>query len=146
MHLFNEIFKSGNWGVTDFTMQSAYKVLVHQYHQATTVSLKFLWHKDVPLKVVLFAWRLFRDRLPTKDNLFRRGVIAFEARFCVGGCGEMETSPIYFYIVIFLGKFGTLFTVGWVSARSFLVYPRLISISMVMLVVIVLRCGTLLCS
>jgi len=35
-----------------------------------------LWHKDVPLKVVLFAWRLFQDRLPTKDNLYRRNVLA----------------------------------------------------------------------
>jgi len=51
-----------------------------------------LWHKDVPLKVVLFAWRLFRDRLPTKDNLYRRHVIDIDAQLCIGGCGEVETS------------------------------------------------------
>ena len=51
-----------------------------------------LWHKDVPLKVVLFAWRLFRDRLPTKDNLHRRGVIDHASTVCVSGCGSMESS------------------------------------------------------
>ncbi|GAU18664.1 hypothetical protein TSUD_124970 [Trifolium subterraneum] len=28
-----------------------------------------IWHKHVPLKVSIVAWRLLRDRLPTKDNL-----------------------------------------------------------------------------
>jgi len=56
-----------------------------------------LWHKDVPLKVVLFVWSLFRDRLPTKDNLFCRHVIAFDAQSCVGGCGEVETSSHLFF-------------------------------------------------
>jgi hypothetical protein len=45
---------------------------------------------------MLFAWRLFRDRLPTKDNLYRRHVIDIEARSCAGGCGEVETSSHLF--------------------------------------------------
>jgi len=27
------------------------------------------WNKEMPLKVRLFVWRLFRNRLPTMDNL-----------------------------------------------------------------------------
>lgn len=46
----------------------------------------------IPLKIVLFVWHLFRDRLPTKDNLFRRGVIGADLRMCVSGCGSLETS------------------------------------------------------
>ena len=88
----------------DFTVQSAYKVMVHRHHSTSTVSLKVLWHNDVPLKVVLFAWRLIRDRLPTKDNLFRRGVIASDARLCVGGCGSLETSPHLFLHCYFFGE------------------------------------------
>jgi len=34
--------------------------------------LEYTWHKDVLLNLSLFAWRLFRNRLPTKDNLSRR--------------------------------------------------------------------------
>ena len=53
--------------------------------------------------VVLFAWRLFRDRLPTKDNLIRRGVIAFVDSLCVGGCGSLETAPHLFLHCNFFG-------------------------------------------
>jgi len=60
----------------NFTVQSAYKVKVHHHHSSFTVTPTVLWHKGVPLKVNLFAWRLTRDRLPTKNNLFRRGVNA----------------------------------------------------------------------
>ena len=86
----------------DFTIRSVYKVMVNQHHYASMVSPEGLWHKDIPLKVVLFAWRLIRDRLPTKDNLFRRGVIASDARLCLGGCGSLETSPHLFLHCHFL--------------------------------------------
>ncbi|KAL5123924.1 Protein kinase and PP2C-like domain-containing protein [Glycine soja] len=33
-----------------------------------------LWKLKIPPKVAVFAWRLFRDRLPTKSNLTRRNV------------------------------------------------------------------------
>jgi len=45
---------------------------------------------------VLFAWRLFRDRLPTKDNLHRRGVLDRESMLCVAGCGSIESSQHLF--------------------------------------------------
>jgi len=60
------------------------------------VAVSALWNKHVPLKVVLFAWRLFRDRLPTKDNLLRRGVIPLDSRLCVAGCNSVETSSHLF--------------------------------------------------
>ena len=41
-------------------------------------------------KVGLFAWRLFRDRLPTTDNLICRGVIHHDACLCVTRCGSKE--------------------------------------------------------
>ena len=57
------------------------------------------------MKVSLLACRLFRNRLPTKDSLFRRGIIPQDSQLCVGGCGEMEiathrfTKCNYFNIV-----------------------------------------------
>ena len=58
-----------------FSVRSAYKYLTLQPPLVSSVDALSLWHKDVPLKVVLFGWRLLRDRLPTKDNLLWRGVI-----------------------------------------------------------------------
>ena len=61
-----------------------------------TVAVSALWNKQVPLKVVLCACRLFRDRLPTKNNLLRRGVIPFDSQLCVAGCNSIETSTHLF--------------------------------------------------
>jgi len=60
------------------------------------VAVTTLWHKQVPLKVMLFAWRLFRDKLPTKDNLLRRGVIPLDSRLCIVGCNSLETTTHLF--------------------------------------------------
>ena len=58
----------------------------------------------MPLKVVLLAWRLFRDRLPTKDNLLRRGVINYDSKTCVAGCDLAESSPHLFLHCIIFGS------------------------------------------
>jgi len=79
-----------------FSVRSAYKVQASHPIEAFTVSVTTLWNKHVPLKVVLFAWRLFRDRLPTKDNLLRRGVIPYDSRLCIAGCNTVETSTHLF--------------------------------------------------
>jgi len=78
-------------------VRSAYNFINANVPVDLAMPASYLWHKDVPLKVVLFVWCLFRDRLPTKDNLFRRHVIAFDAQSCVGGCGEVETSSHLFF-------------------------------------------------
>ncbi|PNX58748.1 70 kDa peptidyl-prolyl isomerase [Trifolium pratense] len=52
----------------------------------------FLWHKQVPAKVSVLAWRLVRNRLSTKDNLVARHIIHPDSQFYVTGCGGMETT------------------------------------------------------
>jgi hypothetical protein len=41
--------------------------------------------------VSVLAWRLLRNRLPTRDNLVRRHIIAPDAQLCVTSCGGVET-------------------------------------------------------
>ncbi|GAU32087.1 hypothetical protein TSUD_152920 [Trifolium subterraneum] len=62
---------------------------------------------EVPLKVSVAAWRLLRNRLPTKDNLVLRHIIPQGAHLCVAGCGAPETAqhlrpscPPFFYAAI----------------------------------------------
>ena len=73
-----------------YSVRSAYNLLTFQPSTVSRVAVSSLWNKDIPLKVVLFAWRLFRDRLPINDNLLRRGVIHYDAHLCVTGCGSVE--------------------------------------------------------
>ncbi|KAF1878915.1 hypothetical protein Lal_00047587 [Lupinus albus] len=59
-----------------YYVPSAYKFLSHNDHQQTTLTQHshFLWKSKAPLKVTTFAWRLFQDRLPTKDVISTRGI------------------------------------------------------------------------
>lgn len=44
----------------------------------------------MPLKLNLFVWRLLLNRIPTKDNLVRRGIVSTDDCHCVEGCGLDE--------------------------------------------------------
>ena len=67
-----------------------YDMLTSQDQPMFPQNMELIWHKQVPLKVSIFAWRLLRDRLPTKENLASRGVLSVEARSCIDGCGHVE--------------------------------------------------------
>ena len=50
-----------------------------------------VWVKEAPLKVSMFVWRLLRNRIPTKDNLFCRRIIPVDDISCISGCDSPET-------------------------------------------------------
>ncbi|GAU40818.1 hypothetical protein TSUD_398020 [Trifolium subterraneum] len=52
-----------------YTVRGAYQLLTSQVTATMDEAEKLIWHSQVPLKVSIFAWRLLRDRLPTKANL-----------------------------------------------------------------------------
>jgi len=60
-------------------------------------------HKQVSLKVSIFAWRLLRNRLPTRSNLLVRGIISDADAGCIAGCAHMETSQHLFLSCDFYG-------------------------------------------
>jgi len=100
-----------------YTVRSAYKFLTVNVPVDAEVSVSQLWLKEVPLKVVLFAWRLLRDRLPTKDNLYRRNVVGVDDQLCVGGCGEVETSS---HLFLHCNVFGSVWNHihRWIAVSS----------------------------
>jgi hypothetical protein len=66
-----------------YSVRGVYDLLTAQELPHLHQNLELIWHKQVPLKVSVFAWRLLRDHLPTKENLANRGIISVEARlFC----------------------------------------------------------------
>jgi hypothetical protein len=83
-----------------------------------------IWHKQVPLKVSILAWRLLKDRLPTRNNLQRRGILAASDITCLSGCGMEETAS---HIFLHCEVFGSL----WQHIRSWIgisgVHPQNIS-------------------
>ncbi|GAU40500.1 hypothetical protein TSUD_189820 [Trifolium subterraneum] len=74
-----------------------------------------IWHSQVPLKVSILAWRLLRDRLPTKVNLITRGILPLTAQLCVSGCGEVETAQ---HLFLSCSMFGSLWSLvsSWIGS------------------------------
>jgi len=79
-----------------YAVRGAYDILTEGVNPLMDDALELAWHHQVPLKVSIFAWRLLRNRLPTKANLAARGVLMSEATLCATGCDHVETSEHMF--------------------------------------------------
>ncbi|GAU10824.1 hypothetical protein TSUD_425310, partial [Trifolium subterraneum] len=82
-----------------FTVKGAYQTLTRAEEEAEPMlnSTELVWNKVVPVKVSVFAWRFMENRIPTRDNLFKRGILNFDAQHCVLGCGFNETLSHLFF-------------------------------------------------
>jgi hypothetical protein len=99
-----------------YTVRGAYQLLTSQVLTHVDAAAKLIWHPQVPLKVSVFAWRLLRDRLPTKANLVTRGILPTTAQLCVSGCDEVETVH---HLFLSCGTFAPL----WDLVRAWIGIP-----------------------
>jgi len=79
-----------------YTVRGAYYALTSTTSPTIDTTTNLVWHKQVPLKVSIAAWRLLKDRLPTKINLLRRDIAQVTDTMCVSGCGKDELSSHLF--------------------------------------------------
>ncbi|GAU22937.1 hypothetical protein TSUD_326630 [Trifolium subterraneum] len=93
-----------------YSVRGACSLLTTRDVVTTVGASDLIWHKHVPLKVSVLAWRLLRNRLPTKDNLVERHIIPLDDRFCVNGCGQPETANHLFLLCL---VFAPLWTMVW---------------------------------
>jgi hypothetical protein len=100
-----------------YSVRGAYEILTAQDAQETASTSDLIWDKQIPMKVSMMAWRLLRNRLPTKDNLVRRHVIHPNAGLCVTGCGSMETAHHLFLSYPVFAPLWNLIR-SWVSFSS----------------------------
>ncbi|PNX58772.1 70 kDa peptidyl-prolyl isomerase, partial [Trifolium pratense] len=100
----------------DYTVWGAYQLLTSLDSVTIDAAVNLIWHPQVPLKVSILAWRLLRDRLPTKVNLVARGVLSPTAHTCVFGCGEAELTH---HLFISCSTVGPL----WDLVRSWIDIP-----------------------
>ncbi|GAU37879.1 hypothetical protein TSUD_395630 [Trifolium subterraneum] len=100
-----------------YSVRGAYQLLTSEDTVTLGEAETLIWHKQVPLKVSICAWRLLRDRLPTRANLVSRGIISPEAHYCVSGCGGIESAQHLFFTC---GIFGSLWSAVrlWIGFSS----------------------------
>jgi hypothetical protein len=74
-----------------FTVKSTYTHLLYRYgseqlESSLEQALKKLWNANVPSKVGIFGWRLLLDKPPTREALFRKGIITNSVDSCCAFC------------------------------------------------------------
>lgn len=94
-------------------MRGAYQILTSPVSSTNDATRDLVWHKQVPLKVSIVAWRLLQDRLPTRSNLHRRNIFMTEGVSCVSGCGFEESAS---HLFLHCDVFGSL----WQHIRSWI--------------------------
>jgi len=95
------------WG---YSVRGVYDMLTSHEHPRLHHNLELIWHRQVPLKVSIFAWRLLCERLPTKSNLAVHGIIPTEARMCVASCGHVEDTT---HLFLSCSTFGAIWPLVW---------------------------------
>ncbi|GAU10634.1 hypothetical protein TSUD_421120, partial [Trifolium subterraneum] len=100
-----------------YTVRGAYQLLTAQDAVPLDATTGLIWHPQVPLKVSILAWRLLRDRLPTKVNLSYRGILPAGDSLCVSGCGAVESAQ---HVFLSCSTFGCLWSLvrSWVGSAS----------------------------
>lgn len=96
-----------------YSVRGVYHLLTSQDSIQNETATDLIWHKQVPLKVSIFAWRLLRDRLPTKSNLLHRGIISADYYVCTTGYGHLETAH---HLFLSCSMFGSL----WHGVQSWI--------------------------
>ncbi|KAL5148468.1 putative ribonuclease H protein [Glycine soja] len=95
---------SWEWNLTwrrqlfDNEADSAYEFMreLSQLGEDQDGAVQDLWKLKIPAKASIFAWRLIRDRLPTKSNLHRRQVVLEDALCPFCRIREEDASHIFF--------------------------------------------------
>ncbi|MCH89269.1 cysteine-rich receptor-like protein kinase, partial [Trifolium medium] len=84
------------WGNSCYSVKETYTRLSEE-EEVDVEWVKEVWNPLIPAKLSILVWRLFQNRLPTKDNLRRRGVHLNSSYLCVGGCGSDENANHIFF-------------------------------------------------
>ncbi|XP_058760640.1 uncharacterized protein LOC131633987 [Vicia villosa] len=87
-----------------FTVRSCYKLLilehVHGVEELGIVhGLNLIWEAHVPSKIKIFGWRLLHDRLPTRKQLLRRGIIEHNHEALCVFCGQVSEDPYHLFLL-----------------------------------------------
>ncbi|GAU11500.1 hypothetical protein TSUD_344900 [Trifolium subterraneum] len=111
-----------------FSVKSAYSVLVSNLG-VTVVSpevsdqvLAKVWKSWVPSKVIVFSWQLLQDRIPSRQNLFRRNVITDPHNILCILCGMSIESVDHLFLICDLSSSAWYSIFRWLGIQA--VLPR----------------------
>jgi len=78
-----------------FSVKSAYLNLRHQHVGSSNEIFSLLWEAKAMPKALVTAWRILLGRLPTYDNLIRRGLVVTSSSCVFCNVSEESTQHIF---------------------------------------------------
>ncbi|XP_057803519.1 uncharacterized protein LOC131018833 [Salvia miltiorrhiza] len=74
-----------------------------------------LWWKAIPLKVSAFVWKALLDRLPTKDNLIKRGILHSQEDGVCSLCWVQDESSCHVLLICYEALLVWSKVCGWID-------------------------------
>ena len=96
----------------EYTVRGAYQTLTSMVTPTVEATDDLVWHKQVPLKAFIVSWRLLKDRLPTRLNLQRRGLLKWQQSRVFQVVATKNRLHVYFFIATFLFHYGSISGLG----------------------------------
>ncbi|GKV26629.1 hypothetical protein SLEP1_g35894 [Rubroshorea leprosula] len=82
-----------------YTTKSANRLLTKEESEANrSTTFTRVWNSILPSKILAFNWQLLLDRIPTKMNLLRRGIIKDTGEGKCGICNEEEEDTTHMFL------------------------------------------------
>lgn len=76
-----------------FSVSSAYRVILDlQYPLQHSTFFSVIWKLKVPPKIKFFIWRIALNRVATRDNLRKRGILITDDEYKCPFCSLVEQS------------------------------------------------------
>ncbi|PWA68749.1 RNA-directed DNA polymerase, eukaryota, Reverse transcriptase zinc-binding domain protein [Artemisia annua] len=101
-------FERGAWNRDD-NGQKSYEAIVRSQRISIASAFRKLsqsegeesdshtrWVKSIPIKINIFAWKVSLDRLPTRSNLVRRGVLVSSDSCSIGYAAQEDLAHLLF--------------------------------------------------
>ncbi|CAJ2631455.1 unnamed protein product [Trifolium pratense] len=77
------------------------------------------WSNYVPLKTSALVWRIWKNKIPTRDNLIKRGILIESQNSSLFGCGKEESvSHVFFECSLSSGSWSKI--LRWLEISSVL--------------------------
>ncbi|GKV36996.1 hypothetical protein SLEP1_g45072 [Rubroshorea leprosula] len=82
-----------------YTTKSAYQILAVEHRNSQQgLALQKVWNPLIPSKISAFSWQLLQGKIPTKDNLMKRGVIKDPGKCRCELCGAGEENSSHLFV------------------------------------------------
>ncbi|XP_058765343.1 uncharacterized protein LOC131638811 [Vicia villosa] len=107
------------WAKKTYSVKDAYTEIMEGYHllNIEDQGLVAVWNKIVPLKVLVLVWRMWQNKIPTRDDLIKQGIAAESQGSCPFGCGK-EESVNHIFFECLIATFSWSDIVRWLNIKG----------------------------